>query len=316
MERMDVKILGGGGNWIGLGGKIALGLDGYYSRLPKGSTVAVITSEPGLMCLEGPKWVAERKVDMAITTPDWFVKLALEGKPPFTRPLPLRMLAIFPHDDRMVFAVKRETQLRTLADIKERKYPLKLSTLPRTSWHPALWGAETVMAEYGITLDNIVEWGGTLLGDRPRFMNIAGVKAVTEGFDAVFDEAIMTRRWKTLTEENDLKFLPIDREVMKRLEAKGWKAGTLSKGTFRGLDEDVPAVDFSNWALYCHADMQDELAYMTIEAIDEQKVEIKNLYPDPHAAMTGPVDMTKIGRNSPVPLHPGAERYYREKGYL
>jgi TRAP-type uncharacterized transport system substrate-binding protein len=28
------------------------------------------------------------------------------------------------------------------------------------------------------------------------------------------------------------------------------------------------------------------------------------------------VDMTKIGRNSPVPLHAGAERYYREKGYL
>ena len=107
MQRIDVKILGGGQNWIGLGGKIALGLDGYYSRLPKGSTVSVTTADPGMLCLEGVKWVAEWRFHIGITTPGWFVKLAVEGKAPFDQPLPLKMLAIFPHDDRMAFAVRR-----------------------------------------------------------------------------------------------------------------------------------------------------------------------------------------------------------------
>ncbi len=316
MERVDVKILGGGGNWIGIGGKIALGLVGYYSPLPKGSTASVVTCDPGMACLDGTYWVDEGRYDMGITTPDWFVKLAIEGKPPFKRKLNLRMLAIFPHDDRMLFAVKRETQLRTFGDVKDRKYPLQLSTIPRTTWHPALWGAEVVMGEYGMTLDDIESWGGKLLGDRPRFINKEGSKMVTDGFDAVFDEAIMTRRWKVLTDENDLKFLPIDPAVAKKLEAQGWKMGKLEKGRFKGVDEDIPVADFSNWALYCREGLDDELAYLTIKAIDEQKHDIEKLFPAPHAPLTAPVDMSKLGRNSPVPLHPGAERYYKEKGYL
>jgi TRAP transporter TAXI family solute receptor len=316
MQRIDVKILGGGQNWIGLGGKIALGLDGYYSRLPKGSTVSVTTADPGMLCLEGVKWVAEGRFHIGITTPGWFVKLAVEGKAPFDQPLPLKMLAIFPHDDRMAFAVRRETGIRTFHDLKERKYPLKVSTLPRTTWHPALWGTEVILAEYGITLDDFVEWGGTLLGDRPRFINAPGVKPATEGFDAVFDEAVMTRRWKNLTEQHDITFLPVDDEVLTRLERKGWKRGKIAKGRFRGVDADVPAADFSGWALYCRADIEDELAYLTIAAIDEQKTAIEELFPQPHGALTGPVDMRSIGRDMPVPLHPGAERYYREKGYL
>lgn len=316
MDRRDVRILGGGQNWVMLGGRIAIGLAGYYSRLPKGSTVSVVTSDPGLSCLEGPKWVAEGKVDMAITTPDWFVKLALEGKPPFDEPLPLRMLAIFPHDDRMAFAVRRDTQLRSLRDLKERRFPLKLSTLPRTTWHPALWGAESVLAEYGISFDDIVEWGGEMLGDRPRFINAPGVKPASEGFQAVFDEALMTRRWKTLTEDYDMTFLPLDEDVAARLESKGWKIGAIEKGRFRGVDEDIRAVDFSNWALFCHEDMEDELAYLTIEAIEEQKDQIMALFPEPFAPITAPIEMSKLGANTPIPLHPGAERYYREKGYL
>jgi len=32
--------------------------------------------------------------------------------------------------------------------------------------------------------------------------------------------------------------------------------------------------------------------------------------------MTAPVDMRAMCRGLPLPLHPGAERYYREMGYL
>ena len=95
-----------------------------------------------------------------------------------------------------------------------------------------------------------------------------------------------------------------------------WKRGVIEKTRYRGMTEDVPTVDFSGWILFCSEDMDEELAYLTIAALDEQKGEIEALFPQPHAALTGPVDLSWIGSNVPVPLHPGAEKYYREKGYL
>ena len=316
MDRLDVKILGGGQNWIALGGQIALGLDGYYSTLPKGSTVSVTTFDPGLSCLEGPKLVAQGVYHMGITTPSWFVRLAAEGMDPYTEKLPLQMLARFPHDDRMAFAVQRKTGLRSLHDLREKRYPLKVSTVPPQNWHPSVWAAEVVLGEYGITFDDIESWGGKMLSDRPRFINAPDVMAATPGFDAVFDEALMTRRWRKLTDDNDLVFLPVDDEIMKRLEERGWERGTIAKGRFRGVEEDVPAVDFSDWILYCGADIDEELAYLTIAGIDEQKEAIQALFPEPFAPMTGKAELSYLGSNPVIPLHPGAERYYREKGCI
>ena len=316
MDRMDVTILGGGQNWINIGSRIALGLSGYYSRLPKGSTVSVMTADPGEMCIEGAYWVNDGKVDMAITTPAWFVKLAAEGKEPFSKAMPLRTLAHFRHNDRMAFAVRKECGINSFSELREKKYPLKVSTVPPQNWHPSLWGTRVILEEHGIQLEDFEKWGGKLLSDRPRFINAPGVAPATEGFDAVFDEALMTRRWKTLTDDYDMVFLPIEEDAMKRLEARGWKGGVIEKGRFRGVTEDVPAIDFSGWILFCREDMDEELAYLTIEAIDEQKDSINEVFAGPFGAMTTPIGMETIATDPPVPLHPGAERYYREHGYI
>lgn len=317
MERIDVRILGGGHNWLTIGGRIALGLDGYYSRLPKGSTASVTTADPGEMCFQGVELVCSGVFHMAITTPAWMVRLAMEGRDPFDRPMPVRALAHFPHDDRMAFAVRRECGIDTFGDLREQKYPLKVSTVPPENRHPAVWATEIILNEHGITFEDIESWGGKLLRDRPRFINQPGIAPASPGFDAIFDEALMTRRWTTLTEQHDIVFLPVEEDVLQRLETeRGWKRGVIEKTRYRGMTEDVPTVDFSGWILFCSEDMDEELAYLTIAALDEQKGEIEALFPQPHAALTGPVDLSWLGSNVPVPLHPGAEKYYREKGYL
>src|SRR5262249_34219288 len=144
---------------------------------------------------------------------------------------------------RMVFAVRRETGIASLADIKRRQYPLRVSTPLRETRHVAAWCAEEVLKGYGFDFDDIESWGGEILRDRPRMLSGAGAP-VTEEFDAVFDEAIMTLRWKKLTESYDLNFLPVDEPILAAKEQRGWKRGSLKKGLFRGLDEDVPTFDF------------------------------------------------------------------------
>ncbi len=317
MDRpVDVKLLGGGQNWMMICSRIALGLDGYYSELPPGSTVSVTTRDPGRNCFDAPELVASGQYHMAISTPGWVGRLAAHGEKPFRDRLPLCSLALFPHDDRLAFAVKRDTGLQSIGEIKERRYPLRVSTPPRESRHPGVWGAEQVLEEYGFTFEDIESWGGKVLRDRPRNQNLPGTAPVTPQFDALFDEAIMTRRWKTITEQYDINFLPVEEDVLESLVKKGWDRGVISKGRLRGVEKDIPAVDFSGWWFFCRNDMDGELAYLTIKAIDEQKSFINEMFKDPYSGMSGEIVMDKIGRDVPVPLHPGAEVYYREKGYL
>jgi TRAP-type uncharacterized transport system substrate-binding protein len=313
---VHVKLLGGGQNWMPLCTRIALGLNGYYSPLPEGSTVSVSTREPGRNCFQAPALVAAGEYDMAITTPAWVGKLAAEGREPFPEPLPICSLACFAHDDRLAFAVRRETGLESIRDIKERKFPLKVSTPLRETRHPGVWGTEKVLAAYGFTLDDIESWGGKILRDRPRSQNVPGATPVSAGFDAIFDEAIMTRRWKAITEQYDIRFLPIEEDIIVSLAREGWSRAVISKGRFPGVFDDVPTVDFSGWYLFCRQDMDEELGYLTIKAIDEQKAAINAWFAEAGSGLTSPVDMRELVHGLPLPLHRGAEAYYREKGYL
>jgi TRAP-type uncharacterized transport system substrate-binding protein len=315
-DPIDLRILCAGRNWMNVGSLLALGLNGYYSPLPKGSTIAAISGDPGTMCMEGPRLVAEGRYHLAITTPAWYVAMARAGNGPFETPLPLRAIAVLPHDDRLALAVRRETGITSLAEIVERELPLKISTPARELNHPAGWVVDAVMEQYGFSREHVERWGGELLRDRPRFQNSPDSVPIDPRFDAIFDEAIMTLRWRRISESYDLRFLPIDEQVREHFAGMGMPRGTLERGRMRGLDADVATIDFSGWALCCREDMPDELGYLVARALDEQHEEISARFADATAGMTSPIDMHRVGRDAPVPLNAGAEQYYRDHGYL
>jgi TRAP-type uncharacterized transport system substrate-binding protein len=76
----------------------------------------------------------------------------------------------------------------------------------------------------------------------------------------------------------------------------------------------VPTVDFSGWPMVVRADMPEEVAYALCEAIEARKL----IMPTDNFK---PLDMAQLCANDheapyDVPLHPGAKRFYEEKGYL
>jgi hypothetical protein len=89
--------------------------------------------------------------------------LAYRGKGPFPKPLPLRTIAVFPSYDIMGFAVHESTGITSLAEIKKKKYPLRVSTGRVT--RRALVGSTTmfmvgaVLRAAGFSLADIREWG-------------------------------------------------------------------------------------------------------------------------------------------------------------
>jgi TRAP-type uncharacterized transport system substrate-binding protein len=80
------------------------------------------------------------------------------------------------------------------------------------------------------------------------------------------------------------------------------------------LQEDARTVSFSGWPLYTHAGLPEETAYRIADALYRARDAVSWDLDRPIELtdLRGGTDATPIG----VPLHPGAERFYRENGAL
>jgi TRAP-type uncharacterized transport system substrate-binding protein len=132
---------------------------------------------------------------------------------------------------------------------------------------------------------------------------------------AVFDEGVSTvGGWLDLALDNGYEIIPIEPVIVKKLEQMGYTRTVLPKKRYRQLKEDVLTIDFSGWALVTHKWLPNQVAYAAIETVDERK---KYIPVDDDR----PLNMGELCNGSEkcplrVPLHAGAAKYYREKGYL
>jgi TRAP-type uncharacterized transport system substrate-binding protein len=256
--------------------------------------------------------VAAGKVQFAIINPSMILKLAALGSVPFKEPIPLRVIAVLPALDQMVFAVKREAGLTSFSDIRARKFPLKVSlrAQPDHSLHLIV---DHVLKAAGFSLDDIVSWGGQVRYDAGMAYGANRIGAMQRGeIDAIFDEGASA--WGNMALELGMTFLSLDESILQRLETVGLRRGLIEKKYFPKLSADVPTLDFSGWPVYTHQNTADGLVTDFCRALEESKERIP-------WAEDAPLPLAQMVRDTPeghleVPLHPAAERYWRERGYL
>lgn len=256
--------------------------------------------------------VAAGKVQFAIINPSMILKLAALGSAPFKEAIALRVIAVLPALDQMVFAVKRETGLASFSDIRARKFPLRVSlrAQPDHSLHLIV---DHVLKAAGFSLDDIVSWGGAARYDAGMAYGPNRIGAMQRGeIDAIFDEGASA--WGNMALDLGMTFLSLDESLLQRLETVGLRRGLIEKKYFPKLSADVPTLDFSGWPIYTHRDTADELVTDFCRALDESKDHIP-------WADDAPLPLAQMVRDTPeghleVPLHPAAERFWRERGYL
>ena len=120
--------------------------------------------------------------------------------------------------------------------------------------------------------------------------------------------------WLDQALENGYEIIPIEAEIVKKLERLGYSGTVLPQSRYRQLNHDVSTIDFSGWALVTHKWLPDRVAYAAIETIDEKQ---KFIPVDDDQ----PLNMRELCQGSEkcplrIPLHRGAAKYYKEKGYL
>jgi TRAP-type uncharacterized transport system substrate-binding protein len=256
--------------------------------------------------------VASGKVQFAIINPSMILKMAALGSPPFTEPLPLRSIAVLPSSDQMVFAVTADTGLKSFTDIRQRRFPLKVSLRgqPDHSLHII---TKHTLAAAGLSLDDIVSWGGEVRYDKGMPYGENRIGAVQRGeIHAVFDEGAST--WGNIALELGMTFLSLDAEPMKRLERLGLRGGLIKRTNFPKLNRDVPTIDFSGWPIYTHEKTADLLVTDFCQALEGSKDRIP-------WAKDAPLPLAQMVRDTPeghleVPLHPAAERFWHDRGYI
>jgi TRAP transporter TAXI family solute receptor len=104
--------------------------------------------------------------------------------------------------------------------------------------------------------------------------------------------------------------IPIPAEVVTKIGEAAYQTGVIPANTYNGQTTDVPTVTVQNY-LVTHEGVPTDTVYKMT------KVMFENLdaMVAAHAAAKA-INKQTAGIGSPVPLHPGAEKYYKEAGLI
>jgi uncharacterized protein len=262
--------------------------------------------------MKAPIEVGKRRVDVAFINPSAIVTMAYRGKGFYKEKLPLRALASFPSWDKMAFAVSKELKLKSLAEIAQRRLALRISTRSSGVYNTTAYTVGKILPLYGLSLGRIKAWGGKVQ-ECPRPTSPERIDGIRSGkINAVFDEGLHT--WLPEALDHGFEVLPLEPRIIKEMKKLGYMESVIPASRFPKLFRDVTTIDFSGWPLITHRWLSNGLAYGICEAIDARQSVIA-------VDDDQPLDMKNICRGTEsapleIPLHPGARRYYKEKGYL
>jgi len=214
----------------------------------------------------------------------------------------LRAVANIQTPSYYVVAVKASLGITDLAEIAQKRIPVKMvaSTVNQRQFTPA------VLEYYGLTQDKIESFGGTFTN---HYSEDADVDVLV-GFGSLVN-APEFDHWYHATQKYDFKYLglaeDLREQLIKQFHVEDRK---LPLGYFRGVDKPVSTLANNGIVVYGRTDMPDDFAYTLAKAIDEHQDllawTLMNWSYNPHTVWNA------LG----VPLHPGAEKYYKEKGYM
>ncbi|AGA69293.1 TRAP transporter solute receptor, TAXI family [Desulfitobacterium dichloroeliminans LMG P-21439] len=209
---------------------------------------------------------------------------------------------------RLNIVVRDDVPIYSIEDILEKKYPLKLAHGPVGTVSEVFgrWAFE----EYGVGFKDITSWGGKLFAN--NYNDVASLFQDGQ-IDMFFwtgpGEAGFIQETASGTK---LRWLPVKEEVINTLAEKyGLNKGTIPAQFYGGaVGTETPCV-IDATELIVRKDLQEEIVYNLTKVICENKDDIVLAY-----SAWNTFDPETAWQDLGLPLHPGAEKYYKEKGWI
>lgn len=249
-------------------------------------------------------------LEAAMINPSGLLTQAYRGTGIFPQPLPVRIVAVYPSLDHFVYLLHPRTGLKSLAEIKQKKYPLRLS-IREDATHSTRVLVDQTLAAYDMTLKDIESWGGSFQlnggpGDERRLKALRD-----ESIDAIFDEGLPL--WFEAALAAGMTPVTLEDYAFKYLvDGLGWRKYTINPGRFKGLDQDHTCIDYSGWPIYTRAALPEDDAYKICDAIYQRR---EHMFWEESYTGIGQLGENTDATPRDVPLHPGAVKWYGEHGF-
>lgn len=107
-----------------------------------------------------------------------------------------------------------------------------------------------------------------------------------------------------------LNYIAIPPDVVSKIGNPAYQSAMIPANTYDGQAAAVPTVAITN-ILVTRADLPDDVVYQMTRLLFENLTRLGNS----HSAAKD-IKLETAAKNLPIDLHPGAERYYKEKGAL
>ncbi|ASP89112.1 TAXI family TRAP transporter solute-binding subunit [Sinorhizobium meliloti] len=227
------------------------------------------------------------------------VKLAWEGNTDAGFKAPLDKLrgiaAIYPNYIQIM--ASKESGIKTVADLKGKSLSVGA---PKSGTE---LNARAILAAAGMSYDDLGKTEYLPFAESVELMK-------NRQLDATLQSAgLGVSSFKDLATSLDVQMVAVPEEIATKLGAP-YIAATVPAGTYQGQDSDVQTVAVVNF-LVTHSEVSDETAYQMTKQLFEN---IPALTAAHKAAEN--IRIEDALKGMPIPLHPGAERYYKEKGLL
>jgi TRAP-type uncharacterized transport system substrate-binding protein len=214
-----------------------------------------------------------------------------------------RIIAVVRTTTYVLAAASRKSGITDLREIKDRT---------QATW--IVGGNDIIFDFYGIKpADLRARGGGVIPAVGPSDKASRDRRAMGDVFigTGLLANTPEQRSWYEATQVNDLIFLDMDQKLLDRLAKEpGYEAATVPLALFRGVDRPIPTVMRPNHFIYVRDDAPQEFAYLVARALDEHRL-LFQMQLEPWY-----YDSQTVTDSKTIPLHPGALKYYRERGWV
>ena len=270
---------------------------GFASIINKNVPGVRVTAESTAASTENARYLVRGKMDMGLACMGTMADLKKQGMDVDK----VRLVAVG-HTSDTHWIVRKESPIKSCSDFKGKV----IGVGPAGSATLNIYSKKHLAAGWGITLEDI----------KPKYI---AFHEITRGIrDNTIDAGIIAAGYPIaaimeLARDIPIRLLETDPAALKKLQAKypNVTAFVIPAGAYNGIDKDVHTYTLPQMWL-CRTDLPEDLVYKILKAVYDNSEDRNAIHP---MAKKYTIENAFRGSKSvPVGYHPGAIKYYKEKG--